>query len=141
MTIIPLSAEEHRGLGFTHKLVLTAADIIDKTSGTAFAVFSAAAGDYVRSVALRISDAFTFAAGTCAIEVGDGGDAARFIASKDLKTLGWAGQVQAKVPHVYAAADTIDVEVTVGAGDIADVADGQVEIFLEVLPLARLADA
>jgi len=145
MKCIPLSNQEAARSGFTHKIIIPYTDMTGWTSGTAYSVFpqigtaSAATGSAtfnigtrVRAVAANVSTAFTFAAGTLVFSLGDGGDAARFVAaSTDLKTAGYiTDSALTKKPYIYTAADTIDITVTAGAGTPATIAAGELHLFL-----------
>ena len=146
MQIIPLSLVEAGNTGFTHKLVVTYSDVAVLTSGTAASVYpgfngstTGPAGLMVNNAAWRVVTAFTFAPGTLVFSLGDGSDAARFIAaSTDLKTAAFGGAAITKFPYVYAAADTIDITVTAGAGALTSATAGELHIYLSMVPLAQL---
>lgn len=140
MDIQVLSNEERVSTGFTHKIVLPYTDFITEATTVAFEIFpkltnstpTFPAGTVVLAAAARVSTAFTFAAGTLVFTLGDGGDAARYIASVTLKTAAWISGVQSKMPNVYNAADTIDIVATAGAGDLPTIAGGELIIFLRI---------
>lgn len=138
MEITVLSHEEMLATGFTHKVKIPYTDCTAETSGTAFEIFpkltvsspTIPAGTIVEKAAVYVETAFAFAPGTLAIEVGDGGDAARFVASGDVKTTGWRGPAPTKCPHQYASADTIDIKLTAGVGALSSITDGLLYVFL-----------
>jgi hypothetical protein len=140
MQIDVLSHEEVLTSGYTHKITIPYTDIAVETSGTAFEIFpklttstpTIPAGSVVTQAALLVTTAFTFAPGTLAAELGDGGDVDRFVASSDIKTAAWYAGVPANIPHTYVAADTIDVEVTAGAGALTSVTAGELVVLLAI---------
>lgn len=146
MQIIPLTIEESANSGLTHKVVITYSDVILLTSGTAASIYpgfngstNGPAGLAVLDVHWRVVTAFTFSPGTLVFSLGDGGDAARFVAaSTDLKTAAFGTGAITKYPYTYAAADTIDITITAGAGALTSATAGEVHLFLRLVPLANL---
>lgn len=146
MTITKLSYEEVIAKGFTHKLTIPYTDLTGLTSGSAYSIFPTfngsttfPAGTRISACLIHVSTAFTFAAGTLAATIGDGGDAARFLASTSLKTAAWVAEnALSKKPYVYDAADTLDLTITCGAGTPATIAAGSVDVFLRVEDLSTV---
>lgn len=146
MQIIPLTIEESGNTGFTHKIVIPYTDVALLTSGTAASVYpgfngstNGPAGLAVLDVHWRVATAFTFSPGTLVFSLGDGGDAARFVAaSTDLKTAAYGTGAITKYPYTYASADTIDITVTAGAGALTSVTAGELHLFVKLVSLANL---
>lgn len=146
MQIIPLTTQESANALFTHKVIITAADVATLTSGSAASIYpgfngstNGPAGLMVNNIAWRVVTAFTFSPGTLVFSVGDGGDAARFIAaSTDLKTAAFGAGAITKFPYVYASADTIDITVTAGAGALTSATAGELHIYFKMVSLATL---
>jgi hypothetical protein len=157
MKIIPLSNEEAVRSGFTHKVVVAAADVIAAGSGTALELFPVAPGDAVRLAGVRVTTPFvTNTADLVALTVGDGDDTDRFVAqigvqasqTPNPRTLYYMeGAISSR--HVYAAADTVDAIFTLTVENppdppdpvaASDITAGEVEILLAVHNLKRLGD-
>lgn len=145
MTITKLSLEEIVAKGFTHKLTIPYTDMTGLTSGSAYSLFPALnaattipAGTRVSACAVNVSTAFTFAAGTLTIKIGDGGDDDRFFAATTLKTAGYTENTPTTKPYTYGAADTIDFIITCGAGTPATIAAGSVDVFLRIEDLTTV---
>lgn len=150
ITINPLPLETVAKKGFTHVIIVDFTAIALMTSTTAQAVFPAnalaaatttmLAGARIERCAWRVATAFVFSPGTLVFSLGDGGDAARFIAAAtDLKTAAYGEGAISKMPYTYAAADTIDLVVTAGAGALTSVTAGSLEIYLAKSDLSNLS--
>lgn len=149
MKIDILSNEERAASGFTHKVTLPYTDIKTQTSTTAFSILAslatAATGTNmpVRTTVLRclaeVTTAFVFSPGTLVFTAGDGGDAARYIASVTLKTAARIDGVTAKMPHTYDAADTIDLVVTAGAGALTSITAGELVLYFQIGQVDKIA--
>jgi hypothetical protein len=151
-SLIKLSAEETRQHRFTHKQVLTYADVTGKTSGTAFDIYPSLGtttfpvGTKVNEVALRLKTLFVSASMTeCDITIGDGGDADRFLNSSSIggtntpPTAGvWYISDMAKTPYVFTAADTIEAVITVTGGSLATLTAGEIEIYYNLSDVSKL---
>jgi hypothetical protein len=149
MQIVPLTQEEAAGSGQTHKIIVTAADVAALTSGTAASLYPGFNGAVTFDAGLladnftwRVKTAFTFSGannGTLTFQVGDGGDAARFIAADtDLKTAAFGAGAITKYPYVYNAADTIDITVTAAVQAIGLVNAGELHIYCRLSSIAQL---
>lgn len=147
MKILPLSVSEAaENAGFNLKIVIPYTDIAALTTATAASIFPALnvattfpAGLHIANVAFRVSTAFVFAPGTLVFSVGDGGDAARFIAaSTDLKTSAYGTGAITKFPYTYNAADTLDITVTAGSGALTSVTAGELHIYLATSAIDKL---
>lgn len=141
MQAIPLTTQEAANTEFTRKLILTYADIIQLTSGTGASVlpgFNSAitfpTGLYVFAATAVVKTAFGFTGannGTLVFTLGDSGDAARFIASTDLKgTVTYQAGAITKYPYVYTAAGQILLTVTAATQVIGLVNVGELHIYL-----------
>lgn len=132
--------------GFTHKITVPYTDLSVETSGAAFELLptlttsspTLPAGTRVEKAMARVTTAFVFAPGTLVFELGDGGDTDRFVASTDLKTAAWINGAKTTVPHVYNAADTIDLLVTAGAGALTSITAGELVIFLQISNMTKM---
>lgn len=148
MQIIPLTLNEAGNSGMTHKMVLTFADIILLTSGTAASIYPGfngattfPAGLYVKDAAMRVVTAFAYSGannGTLVATVGDGSSAAAFLASTDLKTAGYTAGFNATKPQLYSVADTIDITPTAATQAITLLTAGEVHIYMELVALNLL---
>ena len=148
MQIIPLTLNEAGFGGFTHKIVLTAADVILLTSGVAASIYPGfngsatfPAGLYVKDAALRVVTAFAYSGannGTLTATVGDGNSATVFIASTDMKTAGYTAGFNSTKPQLYSVADTIDAFFTAATQAITALVAGEVHVYLEVVAINQL---
>ena len=142
--------QENRGL--THKLILTYADVVLMTSGTAYSIIpnssramvtaaaatTLPAGTMVKQAYGKITTAFV-GTGTLVAILGDGGDTDRLIASQDLKTAAFMPPRLALLPNMFTAADTIDITVTAGT-DITTFTAGEVEFYFEIFDPVALTN-
>jgi hypothetical protein len=148
MQIIPLTTLESANMGFTHKVVLTFADINLLTSATAASVYPTfntattfAAGLYVRDAASRVVTAFTSSGGaitSLTFSIGDGNSGTAYINAQDLKTTGFTAGFNATKPAIYSAADTLDVTATISGQTMASLNAGEVHLYLALTDLSRL---
>lgn len=141
---IALLPEQSFG-GFTHRVKITAADLTQTTAATAQTIeaITVKEGDVVLKCATRLitkfKDASDAALATTAIEVGDGGSTARYLASQELNVNGT--EITAKggtgTIYAYTGADTVDVKfLSPGSGKALDDVDtGEVHIYLQIASL------
>jgi hypothetical protein len=122
MQIIPLSNNE-AVLGFTHKIVLTFADLTQSGAGTAQTInmLAVANKQVVTRVATRLDTAFQntgdAAFNSTAITIGDSGSANRFIASQELNANGSSVSAKAGATiNAYTAADNVAIVFTPTGG-------------------------
>lgn len=144
MTITQLSAEEQRALGFSHKVVVTSADLVGTAALTkAQNIYpgsgNARIGTCIRKAAARVVTAF---AGCTAIvvELGFGTDPNAVLLSSDMAaTAGtWYTATPATAPQVCNAADTFDALFTATTDNLSSLTAGQVEFYLDVADLPQL---
>jgi hypothetical protein len=146
MKTIVLTDIEREELGFTHKLVLTAADVLDKTSGTAFAVFPKLAGAdtmpaglLVKAAAIRLITACSKSTGTltaATLSIGDGGSGTRYINAFDVLAGVASSHVQSGVPYAMTAADNIKATLTItGTATMAQLTNLEAHVYLSILDL------
>lgn len=134
--------------GFTHKTVITHADLTETTAATAQTIAGpvVAVGSIVQAVATYLKtdfkDASDAAFNSTAITVGDGTDADRFITSQELNTNGT--EVDAKIelhstntlPYAYTAADTVDVVFNAMTGkSLSNIDTGELWVFYNIVNL------
>lgn len=142
--IIPLVALEAANSGFTHKVIIKAADMAALTSATAYSIYpgyngsSTQANLLVKDCAVFVKTAFNAfqsdgtTAVTLAITVGDGSTANAFIASTSIKTAGWIKGAQ--TTSLIPASDIIKFTPTFGAsGDPTKTSAGEMHIFLQIV--------
>lgn len=135
ITITPLASQETRALGFTHRGVVTYANLIsDYTDATAKAIFAVAAGDYVGQFAYRLVTAFDGTSTTSLLLiVGDGGVTNRYLVSKELHNDGtevlYFNNVAATAGFVYEVADTVDAIFDVVTAGYSDLTSGQINLY------------
>lgn len=151
ITLAPTYGENR---GMTHKLILTYADVVLLTSGTAYsirpnsarALVAAASADtnpagwLVKQCFARVTTAFASPGNTITLVaiVGDGGDTARFLASTTLKTVAF-WQPTLKTPYLFTVADTVDITITAGVEAITVLNAGEAEFYFEQFdPVALL---
>lgn len=135
---------------FTHKFVVTHADLTEATANTAqdVTLITLPAYSVVKSGATYLKTAFSDASDTAfnttALIVGDSGDTDRIIASQELNVNG--SEVLAKasavssIPYAYVAATAIKANFASMADKaLADLDGGELHIFLEVAQLDTLS--
>lgn len=146
ITVVPLSLNTTAKTGYTHKVIvpytaITAAAAATDTTAT-LALLDVTAGDEVRAAGFNLTTAFDASdtnINSLLIEVGDGSDTDRFIASQQLAADGteithWASNATTK-PYAYTATDTIDALFTSAGSDtpyLDELNAGQVEVYLGV---------
>lgn len=148
--IIPLTTQEIAGSSFTHKVVLTAADVAAMTSATAYSIYPAFNSSSTKTmlavgnVAAYVKTAFNAfqSDGTTAVTlvatIGDGTTANLFMASTSLKTA--AVIINANTTLKTLAGDIIKITPTFGAsGDPTKTTAGEVHIYLQIIDLAQLS--
>ena len=148
MRLEPLSSEERFQGGFTHRAVLTYADLTETAANTAqtIAIYSAAVGQAVAKAATRLvtefEDASDTAFNTTTLIVGDDGSTNRFIASQELNANGTVVTYKGNAnttPYVYVTANTVDaVFGSMAAKALNDIDTGEVHILLEVIDLTKV---
>jgi hypothetical protein len=150
-SVIALSALETAAHGFTHVVVLRHEDLTNTSaSGTptqTLELLNLAEGDLVQECAVRLKEKFQDTAdaaqNSTTIEVGDGGDVDRFLASQELNVNGT--EIVAKAgtgtQRAYTSADTLDVVVTGTASKaLSDLNAGEAHIYLRIARLDALSD-
>lgn len=148
MKTYELPAETKAATGYTHKVVITHEDLTQATANTAqtIEILSVAAGDVVRSAAVKLVTAFSDASDTAfnstTLIVGDDGSTNRFVTSQELNVNGSEVLYKAHAntaPHAYTAANTVDaVFGSMAAKSLSDIDAGEVHIFLGVNKLTAL---
>lgn len=149
MKIIPLSTIERQQGGFTHKFIITEADLTVSATATAQVInlMALAVGMLVASVATRLITAFQDAGDAASIltplTVGDTGSAARFLASQELNVNGTEIYHKAGTGTqlAYDTADTLQATfgpTTTGKTLLALTA-GEVHIFARIVNLVELS--
>ena len=154
MKFVALTPECTGLTGFTHKVIIDNTDVFalgGNASGSVQLVPTGSAatlppGTLVTRAAAALITPFTFSDGTMnslLVDVGDGGDNARFLAGMQVAALGanvaYAAQVIAKSPYVYLVADGIDIKFTCagGAGPLLNKCTaGKAEVYLAICGLA-----
>lgn len=151
MKVIPLSNEERHN-GFTHLVVLTHEDLTNTSvSGTptqTIEVMDVEAGHLVRTVAMKLvtpfKDASDAAQNATLIEVGDGSDTDRFLASTEINENGTEVRYKGGTGTLFAytAADTLDVKFTgTTSKALSEIDTGELHLFVAITPLAILSEA
>lgn len=143
-----MTGNEATMTGFTHKIILLAADLAALTDNTAASVYPTfngsttfAAGLYVRDAASRVVTAFTSSGGaitTFSFSVGDGSSGTAYINAQDLKTAGYTAGFNATKPAIYSAADTLDVTADIAGQTMASLNAGEVHLYLSLVELSKL---
>jgi hypothetical protein len=138
-TLTTLTQEEAASSGFTHKIVITYADVAALTSGTAYSIYPTYATTATKTlllvdkVATCIKTAFASAGNTITLvaTIGDGTTANLFQASTTWKTAGWI--VGANTTSKILAGDIIKFTPTAGTEAITTLTAGEAHIFLNIV--------
>ena len=148
MTAYELPANTKAATGFTHQIVVTHSDLTETTAATAqtIEILSVAPGDVVEKAAFKLvtpfEDASDSAFNDTNIEVGDGGDTDRFIASTEVNENGTEIDFAANAnttAYAYTAADTVDLKVnSMSAKSLSNLDAGEIHIYLAVTKLSSL---
>ncbi|RLA51427.1 MAG: hypothetical protein DRQ98_11525 [Gammaproteobacteria bacterium] len=149
MVVTQLLNNEQKG-GFTHKVVLTHADLTETTANTAqtIEILTVELGSRVSEASYILKTDFEDASdvnlNATVLEVGDDTDPNRYIVSKELNTNGTEIQAWSTandvntVPYTYLTADTIDAVIgSMAAKSLSDIDTGEVWIYLNVVHLGR----
>jgi hypothetical protein len=148
MEIFELPAETKAATGFTHKAIVTHADLTLTTADAdqTIALLSVAAGDVVEKAAYKLVTAFSDASDAAfndtKVQVGDGTDTDEYIAATQVNVNGtevlYAANVNT-VPFAYTAADTVDLLVeSMTAKSLSELDAGEIHIYLAVTKLSSL---
>jgi hypothetical protein len=152
MKLMRLPFETTALTGYTHKAIVTYADVVTYAGTTTSTVplLSVRVGDVVEKCAYRLVTAFDFSdAGitSCTMSVGDDGSVGRYCdaatAQVALEILYYAGNAVATplAPYAYIVANTVDAVFTVANGGsplCSETTAGEVEIYLAVSNLVDL---
>lgn len=130
--------------GFNVKMSIPYTAFTSLTSGSVYSLFpqfngttDANAGTTVARLLVNVDTAFVFAPGTLVMIIGDDGDTARFFASTTIKTAGYVTEnALSKKPFTYAAANTIDITLTAGAGALSSITAGNLTILAHIVDLS-----
>lgn len=141
MILHPLPEPTQAQTGATHMAEVTSADLAALAAGNTGTVnlFTVKAGQAVSIEFCRLKTPFTSSDGTLlslAATVGDGGNAARYLASYELLNAPAfikGGVLSANALNVYGAADTVAVAFTATAGKNLNTATaGSLLVFLNI---------
>jgi hypothetical protein len=154
MTITPLSAEEIRQTGFTHKIAATYADFTGEATTVAFELWpklttsspTFGAGFRVNDAAVYIPTIFVAASMTdLLLDIGDDGDVDRIIdgveiggTTSPISAGTWYDGPPANLPHTYSAANTLDIILTATGADLSALTAGVLTIYLSLTDLSTL---
>ena len=148
MKVFELPAETKSATGFSHKAIVTVADITESAADTdqTIALLSVAAGDVVDKAAYKLvtafSDASDAALNDTKVQVGDGADTDRFIAATQVNVNGTEVLYAANAnttSYAYTAADTVDLLVeSMTAKSLSDLDAGEIHVYLAVTKLSDL---
>jgi len=148
MKVFELPAETKSATGFSHKAIVTVADITESAADTdqTIALLSVAAGDVVEKAAYKLvtafSDASDAALNDTKVQVGDGADTDRFIAATQVNVNGTEVLYAANAnttSYAYTAADTVDLLVeSMTAKSLSDLDAGEIHVYLAVTKLSDL---
>jgi hypothetical protein len=154
MNLIPLPFETRALTGYTHKAIVTYADLVSYGGATAAAtvpLISVRVGDVVEKAAYRLATPFDFSdtgINSCVMFVGDEIEQGRCIDPQETaldgtEILYYAGNAVPSplMPYAYLVANTIDAVFATSGGGTAlmnETTSGEVEIFLAVANLVDL---
>jgi hypothetical protein len=163
MQLIPLSLQEAALSGFTHRCIITHADLTETATATAQTIqmASVAVGTLVDRAAFHLVTPFANSADAAfndiKLLIGDGNDTDRYLRSNTAGTgvqinvngtevLDHINPVAASTagldsaPFMYTAADTVDaVFGSMTAKALNDLDTGEIHIFLRIVPLGTWA--
>lgn len=148
MQVFELPAETKAATGFTHKAIVTHADLTESTADTdqTIALLSVAAGDVVEKAAIKLVTAFADASDSAfndtKVQVGDDSDTDEYIAATQVNVNGtevlFAANVNT-VPYAYTAANTVDLLVeSMTDKSLSDLDAGELHVYLAVQKLASI---
>jgi hypothetical protein len=152
MNLIPLPFETRALTGYTHKAIVTYADLVSYGGATATAtvpIMTTRVGDVVEKAAYRLVTPFDFsdaAIASCDMVVGDTGSTTRLIDAQELAQDGtyilfFAGNAVASLPYAYIVANTIGAVFVISGGGtplMTETTSGEIEIFLAIANLVDL---
>jgi hypothetical protein len=146
---IPLSdLESAQGFNFACKVTHEDLDLTTNSTAQTLELLDLAPGDIVLDCAVRVLTPFQNSAdgafNTLGIEVGDGGDVDRFLASQEVNVNGTEVLTKAGTGTrlAYNAADTVDIVVTPTSGkNVAALTAGDLVVYLRIAKLADLTKA
>jgi hypothetical protein len=150
MVVTQLLNNEQKG-GFTHKVILTSADLTETTANTAQVIelitveLGSRVAECSHYLKTDFEDASDAAFNATPITVGDGTDPNRFLTSQELNTNGTEIQAFSELnsldtlPYTYLAADTIDVTFgSMAAKSLSDIDTGEVWLYLNVVHMGQV---
>jgi hypothetical protein len=148
MEVYELPNNTKAATGYTHKVILTHADLTQATANTAqtVALLSVEAGDVVHSAAWKLvapfEDSADSAFNTTSFVIGDDGSTNRFITATEANDNGSDIAYKAHTntaPFAYTVANTIDAVVSsMAAKSLSSLDTGEVHIFFGVNKLSDL---
>jgi hypothetical protein len=144
IAITPLSLQEIRQFGVTHRGIVTYANLIsDYVDATAKAIFPVAAGDQVSQFTYRLVTTFDGGATTSMLLiVGDGVVTNRYLVSKELHEDGteiaYFSNVAATAPYTYEVADTVDAIFDVVTAAYSVLTQGQIDLYWKFASILKL---
>lgn len=144
MKVYPLMMEDRLASGYTHRVNVRYTDLNDTAALTkTLAIYpqsgTAGVGTSVRRAAARVITPFVGCA-TLTLQVGDGSDTDRNLASFDLKAAAdtYGVGVPSTTPSVFNAADTVDALFTATTNNLTSLTAGEVDIYLCIADLSKL---
>ncbi len=146
---MPLGTTES-ATGFTHAFRVTHTDLDESTNNTAqvLELCDVKAGDIILGCAVHVLTSFADAAdnafNTTTIEVGDGGDVDRFLASQEVNANGTiiTSKAGTGTLKAFTATDTVDIKVTSMSGkNLAALTKGELIVLLRIANMADIAKA
>lgn len=149
MKTLPLPAESVALTGYSHKVIIEAADVAALATDTAALPIIPASGTFAAGlvcerVALKVVTPFEFSDGdinSLLAEVGDGGDTDRLCAQTETFSGSEVPFFASATNYAYAAADSIDVTFTAagGLGPLLSACTvGELEVYLKLVNLNEL---
>lgn len=146
MQINPLSPSDRAYWGATHRIKVGHADVaaLGASAAVALNIFPGSgtntAGLKFAVIAVILRTAFDFsdsAINSLTAEIGDGGDADRFLVSQELAVDGteilYKAGPGSTSPFIYTSADTVDLTLTASGGanpTLAEATSGEVDIYV-----------
>ena len=149
MTITPLPLETRAGLGFTHKVTITHADLTDADTSQTIAIFPESgtfpAGTVVTAAAYNLVTEFDDgedAISDMNLYIGDDGSTTRWVNAAEVSEKGTAVAFAASGTYnCYTAANTVDAIFITTGGNLDTLDTGEVQIYLAVSNLNDLETA
>jgi hypothetical protein len=141
MKVSVLSQNERAALGFTHRALITLADLTGSAAGATAALTLLPTGKigwHFRNAVINVKTAGAHAS-TLTLSVGDTNSATRLLGASDVKAAAGTRYV-GSTQYIYNTAYAVNCTFTAGAGDANAATAGEWEILLDIVDLTQTAN-